>query len=148
MFDGLDNLLEILLLAEVFDTPEGEVRHEILPVAEVSDAVKGRQHRLFEFEELVGSLLHAEPEHPRGVACSEDAGTVEVDRETLLILKHFRDGLDNFRFILRWSFANELKGQMDVGRLHPVDHFLVRQTPPQIVDQRCEAVVFGLNRYC
>ena len=107
LLDGLDHFLEILFLTEVFDATEGEMRHEILAVAKISDAVEGCQDCFFELEKFIGSLLHAEPEHSWGVAGAEDAGAVEVHSETLLIFKDFRDGFDDFRLVLRRSFANE-----------------------------------------
>ena len=110
LLDGLHHLLEILLLAEVFDATEGEMRHEILAIAKISDAVEGCQDCFFEVEKLLWCLLHAEPEHSRGVAGSEDAGAVEVHSKTLLIFKDFRDGFDDFRLVLRRRFANELEG--------------------------------------
>ena len=61
LLDGLHHLLKILLLAEVFNAAEGEMRDEILPVAEVSDAVEGGEDVFFEAQELFRRLLHAEP---------------------------------------------------------------------------------------
>ena len=48
LLDSLDHFLEILLLAEVFDSSEGEMRHKVLAVAKVADVVEGCQNFFFE----------------------------------------------------------------------------------------------------
>lgn len=148
LFDSLHHLLEILFLAEVFYATKGEMRHEVLSIALIANVIKGCQDGFFEFQKLIGCVLHAEPEHTRGVAGTEDAGAVEVHGETLLILKDFRYRLDDFRLILRWSLANKLQSQMYICRPHPVDELLVGKAFSQIINKRHEAVVFSLNWDC
>ena len=40
LLDGLDNFLEILLFAEVFDASEGEMRHEVLSIALIANIIE------------------------------------------------------------------------------------------------------------
>ena len=61
LLDGLHHLLEILFLAEVFDAAEGQMRHKILSVTLITNAIEGGQHIFFEAQQLIGCLLHAEP---------------------------------------------------------------------------------------
>lgn len=61
LLDGLDNLLEILFLAEVFYATKGQMRHKILSVTLITDAVECGQDIFFEAQQLIGCLLHAEP---------------------------------------------------------------------------------------
>ena len=107
LLDGLNNFLEILLLAEVFDAAEGEMRNKILSITLITNVIEGCQDCFLEIEEFLWGLLHAEPEHSRGITGAEDAGAIEVHSETLLIFKDFRDGVDYFGLVLRWSFANK-----------------------------------------
>lgn len=128
LLDSLDDFLEILLLAEVFDAAEGEMRHEILSITLITNVVEGCQDIFFELQKFFGCLLHAEPKHTRGVTCAEDAGAVEVHRERVMIFNDFRHCLDDSRLVLRGCLANEFQGEMNVGRAHPVDELLVRET--------------------
>ena len=47
LLNGLDNLLEILFFAKVFDSSQSEMRDEILAVAEVADVIESCQNFFF-----------------------------------------------------------------------------------------------------
>ena len=108
LFDGLDDLLEILFFTKIFYSSQSEMRDEVLSIALIANVIECGHNGFFEVKELLRCLLHAEPENAWGVAGAEDAGTVEVHGETLLIFKDFGDSINYFRLVLRWCFANEL----------------------------------------
>lgn len=64
LFDALIQLLEERLVDKLFDAAHGEVRHEVLAVAEVAQAVEGVEDIAFKVIECLGLIFHAQPEHP------------------------------------------------------------------------------------
>ena len=64
LLDALIDLLEEGFVDECLDAAHGEVRDEVLPVAEVAQAVEGVEDIAFKVIERLGLIFHAEPEHP------------------------------------------------------------------------------------
>lgn len=64
LFDALIQLLEERLVDKLFDAAHGEVRDEVLTVAEVAQAVEGVEDIVFKVIECLGLVFHAQPEHP------------------------------------------------------------------------------------
>ena len=144
---GLNHFLKVLLLAKLFDAAQGDMRYKVLTVAQEAYFVEGVEGVLGQVEQLFGCLLHAEPQHPGGVAAPEDPSAVEVHYKRMVTLQHLAHCFYDFRLVLRRRLAYELQCKMYVGRTHPVDAVFVRQALAQVGQQRLESVVFGLNRY-
>ena len=121
LFDALIDLLEERLVDKLLDAAHGEVRNEVLPIAEVAETVEGIQDILLKVIQRLGLVLHAEPEHPRRVVATEDARAVEVHGKRLMTLGYLLAGLDDLRDVLIGRVANELQGQVDLVGLAPVD---------------------------
>lgn len=145
---GLDHFLKVLLLAKLFDAAQGDMGHKVLTVAQEAYFVEGVEGVLSQVEQLFGCLLHAEPQHTRGIAATENSCAVEVHYKRMVTLQHLAHSLYDLRLVLRRRLAYELQGKVYVGRSHPVYAVLVREAFAQVGQQRLEAVVFGLNRNC
>lgn len=121
LLDALIDLLEERFVDERLDTAHSEVRHEVLPVAEVAEAVEGVEDVFFQIIKRLGLILHAEPQHPRRVVAAEDARAIEVHGERLMPLGHLLAGFDNLRDVLVGGVAHKLQGKMDLVGFTPIN---------------------------
>lgn len=121
LLDALIDLLEEGFVDECLDAAHGEVRHEVLPVAEVAEAVEGGEEVLFEIVEGPGLVVHAEPEHPRRVVAAEDARAVEVHREGLVVFGHLLASLDDLGDVVVGGVADELEGKVYLVGFAPIN---------------------------
>ena len=135
LLDAVADLQEELLVDERLDAAHGEVRHEVLAVAQVADAVEGVQEVVFEVEEGLRLVVHAEPHHARHAVAAEKAGAVEVHREGLVPTGHRLARLDDAWDVVDGRAAQEFQRQVDVLGPAIVDEFLVGQVFLQPLDQ-------------
>lgn len=111
------------------------MRHEVLAVAEVSQVVESVQKVVFEIEQGLGLVVHAEPEDARHTVASEKPRAVEVHRERLVLLGYFLAGLNNVWNIINRRAAQEFQRQMDVLGAAVVDIILVSEVLFQLLDK-------------
>lgn len=64
LLDSVANLVEERLIDELFDAAHGKMRHEILSVAEVTQAIESIEYIRFEVIECLRLVSHTEPQHP------------------------------------------------------------------------------------
>ena len=83
LLDGLAHLQEKLLVDQLFDAANGEVRHKVLTVTEIAQVVKGVQKVGFEVKQGLGLIVHAEPKHTRHVVAAKKPRSVKVQSERL-----------------------------------------------------------------
>lgn len=121
LFDAADDLLKEWFVDELFDTAYREMRHKVLPIAEVAEVVEGIEDIRFEVVKRLGFILHAQPEHPGRVIATEDAGAVEVHGKGLMALGHFLAGLDDLGDVLIGGVAHKFQGEVDLVGFAPVD---------------------------
>ena len=74
------------------------MRHKVLPVAEIAQAVESVQEVFFQIKQGLGLVAHPEPKHTRHAVAAEKPCAVEVHCEGLMALSHlfarFDDGGD------------------------------------------------------
>ena len=121
LFDAADDLLEEGFVDKLLDTAYREMWHKVLAVTEIAEVVKGIKDICFEVVECLGFVLHTQPEHPRRVIATENAGAVEVHRKGLVPLGHFLAGLDDLGDVLIGGVAHKFQGEVDLVGFAPVD---------------------------
>ena len=125
--DAVVDLHEELLVDQRLDAAHGEVRHEVLAVAHVAQIVESVQEVVFEVEEGLWLVVHAEPEHTRYAVAAEESRAVEVHREGLVLPSHLFAGLDDVWNVVDGRAAKEFQRKVDVFGPAVIDEFLVCQ---------------------
>lgn len=147
LLNTLIHLLEKRLVDKLLDAAHGEMRHEILSVAEITQAIKGIKDVLFQIVKCLGLVFHTKPEHSRRMVATEDARAVEVHGERLVSFCYLLASLDDLGDILVGSVAHELQGKMDLVGLAPIDvAALMFQISLKSLHQ-CRILRPNLNRY-
>lgn len=121
LLDSVADLEEERLIDELFDAAHGKMRHEILSVAEVTQAIESIEDIRFEVIECLRFMSHTEPQHPWRVPAAEEPGAVEVHGERMVVSGHGLAGFDDLRHVLVGGVAHEFEGKMDLVGLTPVD---------------------------
>lgn len=134
LLDAFADLQKELLVDQLLDAANGEVRHEVLAVAEVAQVVEGIQEVGFEVEQGLGLVVHAEPKDAGHVVAAEEPCAVEVHGEGLVFFRHFLTGLDDSWDVLSRGVADKLQSQMDLVGFHIVDILLMLEVFLQSFD--------------
>lgn len=116
-----DHLLEERLVDKLLDAAHGKVGHKVLPVAEVTEAIEGVKHVLFQLIKGFRLVFHAKPQHSGRVVAAEDARAVEVHGEGLVPLGHLLAGFYDLGNVLVWGVAHKLQGEVYLVGFAPVD---------------------------
>ncbi len=134
--DAVVDLHEELLVDQRLDAAHGEVWHEVLAVAQVAQVIESVQEVVFEVEEGLRLVVHAEPEHGRHAVFTEEAGLVEVHGERLMAFRHLLAGLDDVGDVVDGCAAEELQRKVDVLGPAIIDESLMGEVVLQAVDHR------------
>ena len=125
LLNGFADLQEKLLVDQLFDAANGEMRHKVLSVAKVAQIVKSVQKVGFEVKQGLRLVVHAEPEDTRHIVAATEARTVKVHGERLVFFGHLLAGLNDVGDVLRRCVADKLQSQMYLVGLHIVDVLLM-----------------------
>ena len=135
LLNRVGDLHKELFVNQRLDAANGEVRHEVLTVAEIAQVIESVQKVVFEVEQGFGLVGHAEPKHSWYAVAAEKPQAVEVHRERLVLFGHLLASFDDVRNIINRCAAQELQCQMDVFGSAIVDEFLVRRVLFQSPDE-------------
>ena len=83
------------------------MRHKILPITHIANAIKGIQKIGFKVIQCFGGLLHTQPKYPRHSVASEKSRTIKVHRERLVVFCHFLASFYNGWNILVGCLSNK-----------------------------------------
>ena len=125
LLNGIANLEEKLLVDQLFDAANREMRHKILTVAEVALVVEGIEKIGVKVKQSLGLVVHAEPEHARHVVAAKESRAVEVECERLMLFGHLLASLDDGGDVVFGCLAQEFQRQMYLVGFHIVDIMLV-----------------------
>ena len=134
LLDAFAYLQEELLVDQLLDAANGEMRHEVLSVAEIAQIVESVQEVGFEVKQGLGLVVHAEPKNTRYIVAAEESRAVKVHGEGLVFFGHFLTGLDDVRDVLSRGVADKLQGEVYLVGLHIVDILLVLEVFLQSID--------------
>ena len=125
LLNGITNLEEKLLVDQLFDAANREMRHKILPVAEIAQVVESIEKVCFKVKQGLGLFVHAKPEHAWHVVAAKESCAVEIERERLVLFGHLLASLDDGRDVVFWCLAQKLQRQMYLVGFHIVDIMLM-----------------------
>ena len=121
LFDALANLLEERLIDKLLDAAHREVRHKVLPVAKVAEAVESIKNIFLELIERLGLVFHPKPKHPGRMVAAKKTGSVEVHGKRMMPLCYLLAGLDDLGNVLVGGIAHEFQGEVYLVGFAPVD---------------------------
>ncbi len=135
LLDAFTNLQEKLLVDQLLDAANGEVRHEVLTVAEVAQVIEGIQEVGFEVKQGLGLVVHAKPKDAGHVVAPEESGVVEIHSERLVFFGYFLASLNDSGDIFCRGIANKFQSQVYLVGFHIVDILLVLEVFLKSFDQ-------------
>ena len=125
LLDGVANLQEKLLVDQGLNATDGEMRHKILTVTEITQVIEGIQKVGFEVEQGLWLVVHAEPQHPRHIVAAKETRAVKVHGEGLVPLGHLLASFNDVGDVVDRRAAKKFQRQVDVFRPAIVDEFFM-----------------------